>query len=175
MGRILKMYKPLSNIFVTDILEDLKINSDFSLLDGSQQKELLITTIQQVCDSYNKARKPDYLVNTSMARSGIAISSYSSDEGSQIVHDHKAWWDSMTYDTPGTTIQLHVTYVPSGGAASNLLFSSGDESIATVDENGLCTKIKAYSYSQLDPVTITVTATDSNFTDYVVINPNYPS
>ena len=62
---------------------------------------------------------------------------------------------SLTMNS-GTTAQLSVTITPAGAFNPHVTWSSSDESIATVDQNGLVTALVGGS------VTITATATDGS-------------
>ncbi|MBQ9950341.1 MAG: leucine-rich repeat protein, partial [Clostridia bacterium] len=68
----------------------------------------------------------------------------------------------------GETVQLIATVTPEDATNKNVTWKSSDESIATVDENGLVTAISAGT------VTITVTTEDGGFTANceVTVNPD---
>jgi hypothetical protein len=83
-------------------------------------------------------------------------------------------WESLHYDSAGEELQLAWSFNPSGGSSA-VTFSSSDESIATVNAEGLVIKMKAYSWTESDPVIITVTTTDGGFTDAVTIDQAYPT
>jgi DMSO/TMAO reductase YedYZ molybdopterin-dependent catalytic subunit len=62
------------------------------------------------------------------------------------------------------TVQLNAVVEPANATNKNVTWSSSDESIATVDENGLVTAVAQGT------VTITVTTEDGNFTDSITVN-----
>jgi len=83
-------------------------------------------------------------------------------------------WESLHYDSAGETLQLAWSFNPTGGS-SPVTFSSSDGSIATVSATGLVTKQKAFSWTESDPVIITVTTVIGAFTDAVTIDQAYPT
>ncbi len=61
----------------------------------------------------------------------------------------------------GTSVQLNVEILPNEAENKNVTFSSSDDDIARVDQNGLVTGLK------VGYVTITVTTEDGQYSDFV--------
>ena len=68
----------------------------------------------------------------------------------------------------GNTRQLNVTIEPSNADNESVSFESDDESVATVDSDGIVTAVSEGT------TTVTVTTEDGGFTDTATINVTEP-
>lgn len=63
-----------------------------------------------------------------------------------------------TVENGGETLQLVATVLPEEADNKNVVWTSSDATIATVDENGLVTTIKQATWDETTPCTVTITA-----------------
>ena len=90
----------------------------------------------------------------------VSVTGISLDQTSAVMATSKTTTEKPYTITEPSTLQLTAVIEPADASNRNVIWSSSDEKIASVDENGLVT---AYHYSK-DPVVITVTTEDGGFT-----------
>ncbi len=73
----------------------------------------------------------------------------------------------------GQTVTLTATVSPSNATDKTVTFKSADETLATVDNNGVVTGVKATEPDT--PVVITVTTNDGNQTDTCSVTVTNPA
>ena len=66
--------------------------------------------------------------------------------------------EEVTLNNGGETVQLTATVTPDEADNTNVVWTSSNEEIATVDANGLVTTIKQASWNEETPCTVTITA-----------------
>lgn len=73
----------------------------------------------------------------------------------------------------GNTVALTVTVAPSNATDKTVTFKSADDTLATVDNKGVVTGVKATEPDT--PVVITVTTNDGNKTDTCAVTVTNPA
>lgn len=73
----------------------------------------------------------------------------------------------------GNTVALTATVAPSNATDKTVTFKSADETLATVDNQGVVTGVKATEPDT--PVVITVTTNDGNKTDTCAVTVTNPA
>ena len=66
--------------------------------------------------------------------------------------------EEVTLNNGGETVQLTATVTPDEADNTNVVWTSSNEEIATVDANGLVTTLKQASWNEETPCTVTITA-----------------
>lgn len=66
MKKNMNKYKPLSDIYAGEMVDELSANVEFSSLTDFQKENILNSAQNVVCDMFNSKKKRDYLANTSM-------------------------------------------------------------------------------------------------------------
>ena len=75
----------------------------------------------------------------------------------------------------GQQVQLHASILPAEAACKTIIYSSGNNELATVDENGLVTALYRKSYSEYATVTITAATQEGGYSQTCTLSILYPS
>ena len=169
------VYKPMTSITLSKISETLKVGDTDTLTysylptDATDTEVTWSSSDETIAtvDQTGKvtAVKVGEATITATAKTGSAKASckYTVTEAGNIVYITKLTISSSTKKVKvGKTLQLKVTIEPSN-ATEGVIWSSSDESIATVDQNGKVTGVKA------GKVTITVSNQDGSIKDSIQI------